>query len=102
MAQPQYARGEEGIEAMRTGQNTQADTHGVVPRFFKHRVAREDGTLHEFECVELRVPGDLKSVSIRKVTDRERQMFPDAYERFKSGVRGWAVVSGRALDDHPG
>lgn len=85
MALPQYARGEESIEAMRTGQQAKADMHGVVPKFRMHRVARKDGTLHEFEVLEKLVPGDLKSVPIIKVTDVERQMFPEAYEAFKKG-----------------
>lgn len=80
-----YARGEEGIEALHTGQKQKADTHGLVPVFFNHRVAKEDGTLLVQECVKIIVPGDMKTESIRKVTTREKQMFPDAYEAWKRG-----------------
>lgn len=102
--QPKYARGDEGIEALRTGQNLQQDHTGIVPRFFIHRVLRKDGSVHEFECVELRVPGDLKTVSKRKVTDKERQMFPRIYDAWKDGEG--AEIEGTRLDlwlgrDHP-
>ena len=92
-----FARGEDGIEAIRTGQEVQKTMNGTVPRFFVHRVPKEGSVdLHEMECVEIMVPGDLKSVSIRKVTEVEKQMFPDAYEAFKSGVE--ATVGGTALE----
>ncbi len=85
MPTPQYARGEEGIEALHTGQKQKADRHGIVPRFFMHRVMKPDGTLQEMECLEKIIPGDTKSIPICKVTDRERQQFPDEYEAWKKG-----------------
>ncbi len=91
-----FARGDEGIEAMRTGQEVQKTMNGSVPEFFIHRVAREDNTIQEQECVRIMSPGDLKSESIRKVTAVEKQMFPDAYEAFKNGVE--ATVGGTALE----
>lgn len=99
-----YARGEEGIEAMRTGQEMQKSMSGAVGRFFTHRVFGEDGKVHEFPCLEITCPGDLKSVSIRKVTALEQQMFPEAWESFKNGTE--AALDGTSLDmflgkDHP-
>lgn len=83
--QPQFVRGDDNITALRTGQEAPKETHGGVPRFFIHRVAREDGSLHEIECVEIHIPGDTKSIPINKVTQREKQRWPREYEAFKKG-----------------
>lgn len=83
--QPLYVRGDEGIEALRTGQAPREDRSGLIPRFFILQRGKEDGSLAEIECVEIIVPGDTKTVSIRKVTEKERQMFIPEYEAFKKG-----------------
>jgi len=83
--QPQFVRGDEAIDALHTGQEQKIKKSNGVPRFFIHRVVREDGSLQEQECVEITIPGDLKSVPINKVTQREIHRFPSEYEAFKKG-----------------
>ena len=82
-----FARGEDAAQIahdmVASGQTPKMERGRVIPRFFIHRVAKEDGTLHEMECVELLLPGDTKTAPIKKVTDALKQIYAPEYEAWK-------------------
>lgn len=78
----------------------------AVPRFFMEAVqnkaksaAEGRAVFDEREMVEVIIPGDRKTVSVRYVSDEHRNRWPRQYQAFKAGQE--APVSGTPIREWP-
>lgn len=78
----------------------------AIPHFFMKAKqdkaqSREQGRpiFRDVEYIEVRIPGDSKTVFVAKVTDEHKQRWPEAYQAFKNGQE--VARTGTPLEQWP-
>jgi hypothetical protein len=94
------------VEYLRSFTGAKADKDGVVPRFYTkaeqdHLASNNAGRpiYRDVEMVEMLLPGNMLSRPHVKVSDVERERWPEAYAKFKAGQE--QSVEGTPIEEWP-